>query len=77
MKIPHVVFEQTGWKFHWLDGKIPLCHMQTVFCFRSVLLYNLFFWGGGVVVSVTLNMEKISETARGIRAEVCLWSCVN
>jgi len=47
MKISHIVIEQTGWKFYWLDGKIPLWHMQTVFCFRSSSLHKLFFEGGG------------------------------
>ena len=71
-----MVFEQTGWVFYWLDGKIPFWPMQTVFCFRSVLLYKLFL-GGRWVLYLTSNMDKISDTARGMHAEVRLWPCVH
>jgi hypothetical protein len=53
--------------------KSPLWPMQTVLCFRSVLLYKL--WGEGK--SLTSNIDTISESARGIHAEVRLWPCVN
>ena len=73
MKISHVVFEQSGLKEVLLAiWKSPLLTMQTVFCYRSVLLYKLL--GGG---STTSNIDKISEAARGIHAEVRLRPCVN